>query len=403
MSVARPTLVPALVGALDDAVSQGGLPTDDVLDALLPLFRTVAAAHEAGLVAAIEGLGNLRVCDEGVWSLAEGATGRASPPGGRFRSIVEASSAAIDVMERGHLDADLGSGASAYRRLDILGDGAEVEFPMHVAGYRTWEGLLGHHDVLTDVFVLGSLLASLACGLDLRDVDDHRAFVDGREHLVRLAPDLHPVLGRAVREMTEVDRQRRAVDLVDLIQRLETYRDQPDDFDLSRIEGLADAGPGERRRMVLSRLRDRLFDPTRRNRLLYFRSTQQMVDLTVASVPQLLDHRRIKPEQLLTWHPGVAEAITSGTPLRLGKYLRFEDAPYLSGQLDKIISEARRNRAEYGFAQLRLVVAFLRWHDLRGVAAEVIDPRCCSCPSASSRKRACATPMCSRPHPVRPR
>jgi len=46
-----------------------------------------------------------------------------------------------------------------------------------------------------------------------------------------------------------------------------------------------------------------------------------------------------------------------------------EESPYFAGTLDKIISQARRDRADYGFAQLRLIVAFLRWHDLRHTRA----------------------------------
>jgi hypothetical protein len=40
--------------------------------------------------------------------------------------------------------------------------------------------------------------------------------------------------------------------------------------------------------------------------------------------------------------------------------------------LDKIISEARRDRAEYGFAQLRLVLCFLRWNNLKEAPNERI-------------------------------
>jgi hypothetical protein len=46
---------------------------------------------------------------------------------------------------------------------------------------------------------------------------------------------------------------------------------------------------------VLEALRDRLFDLSRRNRLVYFRATQRSLDLTEASVPLLLDARNIRP------------------------------------------------------------------------------------------------------------
>src|SRR6185369_2848783 len=122
-----------------------------------------------------------------------------------------------------------------------------------------------------------------------------------------------------------------------------------------------------------SHLRDRLFEISRRNRLIYFKPTLQTLNLTVASVPLLLDYRNIKLEQLFVWHQEVAATVTEGSPMSLGKYLRFEDAPYIPGVLDKIISEARRDRAEYGFAQLRLVLCFLRWNNLKEAPNERIQ------------------------------
>src|SRR4029079_3197076 len=53
-------------------------------------------------------------------------------------------------------------------------------------------------------------------------------------------------------------------------------------------------------------------------------------------------------------------------------YLRFEDAPYIPAVLDKIRSEDRRHRAEFGFSPLRLCVAFLRWHNLKEDKSERI-------------------------------
>ena len=85
-----------------------------------------------------------------------------------------------------------------------------------------------------------------------------------------------------------------------------------------------------------------------------------------------MDHRNIRPEQLLFWHAEVAGELKACRPLGLQKWLRFEEAPYLQGQLDKLISDARRSRAEYGFSQLRLVLAFLRWNNLKEAPQERI-------------------------------
>ncbi len=124
--------------------------------------------------------------------------------------------------------------------------------------------------------------------------------------------------------------------------------------------------------MIQSRLRDRLFEISRRNRLIHFKATAGTLNLTVASVPLLLNYRNIKLEQLFVWHSRIADSVTQGTAISLGKYLRFEDAPYIPAVLDKIMSEARRDRAEFGFAQLRLVLCFLRWNNLKDTPNERI-------------------------------
>ena len=89
-------------------------------------------------------------------------------------------------------------------------------------------------------------------------------------------------------------------------------------------------------------------------------------------MPILLDYRNIKLEQLFVWHRELAATVTEGSPMSLGRYLRFEDAPYIPGVLDKIISEARRQWRIHGFAQLRLVLCFLRWNNLKEAKDERI-------------------------------
>ena len=73
-------------------------------------------------------------------------------------------------------------------------------------------------------------------------------------------------------------------DIEAIVGSLERYRDQrPElDLDLARIPGFHAAPPKDRREMVLTRLRERLFELSRRNRLIYFRPTLQTLNLTLA-------------------------------------------------------------------------------------------------------------------------
>ncbi len=259
---------------------------------------------------------------------------------------------------------------------------APVERRCYVPSFRSWEHTLGRHDPLTDTFVLGLILGSVLLGLDLGDEGDLRTFAASRENLFRLNPGLNPVVAKAIVRMTELDRHRRPQDLGRLGKTLENYRDQEVDFDfdLARVAGF-ERDPKGRRQVILSRLQERLFEVTRRNRLLHFRATLQSVNLTQASVPMVLDVKSIRPEQLLTWGPVLRQLVVDGDPMPLGRYLRFED--HASCRECSTRSARRRGgtRAEYGFSQLRLVLFFLRWHQPEGDATERFDSPLASCPS----------------------
>jgi hypothetical protein len=357
---------------LKQGIGCGGFETEDVLAAVLPLMREVLAIHELGDVAPLRGISAIRVHEGRALGLVS-ATGM--PPernDRRMRELLAPRSHGLEVVGESTRETDLDSFAQEITNLDVGSAADEITRPVFLPGYTSWEHFIGHHDELTDVHSLGLILASIACGLDLNDADDLALFANSRTNLFALARRLHPVIAGVIIEMTELHRGRRAQDLPSLIRRLETYRDQPVDLDFATLPGLETGSRKDKRTIIQTHLRDRLFEVSRRNKLLYFRSTQSTLNLTVASVPLVLDYRNVKPEDLLYWHDTLARDIVSGCALSLNRWLRMEEAPYLPGQLDKLISEARRDRAEYGFSQLRLVLAFLRWHNLKDAPEERI-------------------------------
>lgn len=346
-------------------VEEGPLPVDDVLALVLPLLDQVAALHERGLVAPLDGIADLRVDGGQAWF----PDALAKPPrrNARVRDLGEPESRALDVVGHARVVTDVDVGSSERRSLDVADGSRPVERPGYVPGFRSWEQTHGHHDPLTDTFVLGLILGNLLLALDLGDETDLRTFESARENLFRLNPELNPVFAKAIVRMTDLDRHRRPQDLARLRQSLENYRDQEIDFefDLARLPGFRDRDSQGRRQVILSRLQERLFEVSRRNRLLHFRATLQSANLTTSSVPMVLDVRNIRPGQLLTWGPTLRRHFVDSDPVPLGKYLRFEDHPFLPAVLDQIRAEARRDRAEYGFSQLRLVACMLRWTDLK--------------------------------------
>ncbi|MBW8756737.1 MAG: DUF4011 domain-containing protein [Burkholderiales bacterium] len=368
----------ALVAA---GVASGGLQTDDVLAIALPLLREAAALHERGLVAELADVHAYRVVesDGGAQRLElarpEGVAPRSEA--GAIARVQAPAASVLRVVGESRITQEEGLGLQVDD-LSVVesADAASLSRPVYLPGYVSWERVLGHHDPVADILGLGQVLAALACGLDLCELDDLRAFARHRQNLFELNERLHPVLAAVIGEMTELDRHRRARDLPSLIRRLETWRDQPRELSLEQTlaRGSTPAdGAAARRRAVHVHLRDRLFDLSRRNRLLHFRPTQATVNMTVASVPLVVDLKNIRADQLCVWGGRFAEEVLSGTRVSLASWLRFEDQPWLPASLDRVIQDARRDRAEYGLSQLSLVLAFLRWHNLKETREERVS------------------------------
>ena len=344
---------------LRTAFDGGDYTTDDVIAFVLPLFREVLSFHESGKVGPFEREETLFLTDR-------------------------------------HLDIDTGSAQAPsfalYRVLALFprvpsknfevvtpqvhsAPDEPLEYPAYLPGYQCFECLLGHHDPQTDIFSLGLVLSSITLGLDLYDTGDLQLFARVRSNPSQHHARIHPTLGRLITEMTELDRSRRTQDLYDVIQRLQHYRDYDPEkqTDLSKVAGWVHKEIKEREAFILNKLRNRLFDTSRRNRLLYYKSNMRFVNLTVSSVPIVLHYQSIRPELLFTWNDELAGKVSGMKEIVLNKYLRFEDHAYLPSSLDRVRVESQRAIQEYGFSQLKLVIAFLNWHNLKEEAAERIQ------------------------------
>jgi hypothetical protein len=356
---------------LHDRLERGGFTTEDTLATFLPLVRQVVEAHQQGLVAPLEGIEHLQVEGLHVW-FEQGRLTKPRTSAARVRELSQPRSRALEVVQESRFAADVDDGAETRADLRVGTRGADLTQAVYLPGYVSWEHEIGHHDPLTDVFSLGMILASLGCGLDFRDADDVAAFVRARSNLFALNPHLHPVLGRAIVRMTELNRHKRPQDLAAVLHTLENYRDQNLDLDveLARRGAFQQKDRKCREEMILSTLQQRLFEISRRNRLLHFRPTLQTMNLTLASVPLAFAIESLRPDQILTWTRALQEQMVSGAALSLNTHLRFEEALYVPGTLDRIASEARREQAEFGFAQLRLAICFLRWSNLKATPVE---------------------------------
>ena len=352
-------------------VEYGGFSTEDVLLSFLPLMRQVITTHQKDLVAPLEGLDSLSVNGTRIfYSADDGCEERRNLSS--VRRMLNPVSRGVDVVGQSRVVLDVDVGGQRYESTDVTTENEDVQRPAFRSGYICWEHMFDHHDPATDVFSLGLILASLSCGLDLADRDDHERFVANRTNLFRVNPALHPVFARAIRVMTELDRHERPQDLPALLVTLENYRDQEVDFDTDLASDQHSEGtdrPG-RRQLILGKLQQRLFEINRRNRLLQFRTTMQTVNLTHSSIPLMFDVAHVRSDQVLTWDGTFRGEVLKQKAVSLNRHLNFREAVYLPGTLDRIRVEARRDEKEYGFAQLRLIVCFLRWADLKSKPVE---------------------------------
>ncbi len=367
MQVPNNTDTQTFLEQLDEWRSLKTVGTDDLLGMVLPLLEQVSELHELGRVAPLNGVDALSVSLGHLWFHNSDAT-LASDNARAIKELTKnMPQSNLDIT--GHYsEVRTGSRAVATDKR-IASREEEAARVAYYPDYIAWEERVEHHDALTDVYVLGLIMASLAAQLDLTKPEDLETFVGSRHDISLLNDRLHPLVSQVIAQMTELTRSLRPQDLSTVVKALSHYRDQ--DIEDQSSADLAEVG--DDKRAIQTHLRNKLFEISRRNRLLYFRETGSTANLTLGSVPYVIDHRTIRPEQLLLGNQYLCEELGKGKAVALSRWLRFEDYPYLSNSLDKIRLQANRDEKEYGFSQLRLVLVFLRWHNLKESPEERIN------------------------------
>ncbi|MCA9107242.1 MAG: hypothetical protein KDA83_17630, partial [Planctomycetales bacterium] len=355
---------------LESRIAMGGFTTEDAINVFLPLARQVLVLHQQGQVACLRGAKEIEF-DEGGLGLTAGGGATPTHNDAEVDRLSRIWRGAVDVIDQGQWNHDIDSGNATYQTQWVANQedlAAPLTRALYLPGYEAWEQRVGHHDPLTDTFVLGLVLASLAQGLPLFELDQVRLWQKYRRNPFPEWPDLHPLLAQTICRLTELDRQKREGDLAAVIAALENYREQTVDleFDLGSVPGFRLEEGGSRRQVILTRLKERLFDLSRRNRLLHDPAgSLQSLDLTQASIPLSFDPLSIPADRIWVWNSELRREISKGQKISLGKHLNFTEAVYLPTLLDRVRLEARRDLTEYGFEQLRLVACYLNWCDIK--------------------------------------
>ena len=374
---------------LKNGIDRGGFHMDDIIASIGPLFRKVKAVHDQGKVVELTFPDRFHVLDFAI--LFEDNAIKAP-------SIQKAKLNALDTLavrsfeitgEEDHsinLEDSDGSIRNKYLQEDLS---KKITRPVFLPGYNNYEIEIGHHDELTDIFSLGLYLSAIALGLDFTKKDEFKTFVEFRENVYGYNSSVHPIIAQLIIDMTELDRAKRSRDLGHIIFQLENYQnyDPENELDLTKIDEFSSKDISTRRNYVLDKLKNRLFDLSKRNKLLHFKENLNFINLTVSSVPIVLDYKNIRPESLFLWKKSVSEAVAKTKPIALSKFISFTDKTYAANTLNKIRSQSIRTRNELGFNQLRMVVAFLRWHNLKENKSERINSPLLLVPAQLTKKK----------------
>ncbi|HAN97629.1 MAG TPA: DNA helicase, partial [Planctomycetaceae bacterium] len=193
--------------------AEGGFTTDDAIRVFLPLARRVLALHRDGKVAPLIGVDAVIVGADGL-DLDPAAAVEPTRNDAELERLERPWRAAVDVVGTVATFDDLDSGRHERRSADLTDSlDASLDRPRYLPGFVAWNQRIGHHDQLGDLFVLGLILASIACGIDPDDPRELAEWVELRRNPFVRWPALHPVLAQTICRLTELDRARRERDL----------------------------------------------------------------------------------------------------------------------------------------------------------------------------------------------
>lgn len=364
------------------------LYSEDIVGLFLPLFKQLTAIYDEDKVANIRDLENLNI-ENFELTIQKDAIGKPNINIGKINQIAKQVSF-LDISERIKEETSIGDGKTSYSSNDFQEDSSqEISRPVYLLGYQSYEQTFQHYDQKTELFICGLLMASFAFNLDFTNQDDVKLFVNNRDNLYRLNRDLHPTLLLIISQLTSLDRTKRTRETRNLVWKLENYKDYNTDYeeDILLSDGYKEQNNDTRNTWVLNKLKSRLFEISRRNKLLYFRSSSKFLNLTIASVPTVLYYEKVKEKDLFLWSKDIEKAIKNQSSISLNKYLQLNESGYIASTLDNIRSDTRKDLYEYGFSQLKLVIAFLNWYNFKENKSEKINSPLLIIPTTLKKKK----------------
>ncbi|MBW1658286.1 AAA domain-containing protein [Flavobacterium quisquiliarum] len=369
--MAAPIKESAFYEFISENFQKGTFSSDDIIAIILPLLKTVSAIHNQGKVASLDNISSIYI-ENGHLHIADNAfeVKQNLKP---IQELFTSKSKAFEISGLHYNTTEIGENVVSEFGDKSVSENEETNTKkaIYVKDYGCFEFEFGHHDPVTDIFVLGMILASITLQFDFTVLDDVKRFVEYRKKMYFLNSKINPAIANIILGMTELNRNKRWKDVNEVIEKLKNYRDYDpeNEYDLS---SLIDSKVQNKKQFIHEKLRNRLFDNSKRNRLLYFQPNLKFLNLTVSSVPQALDYKNIDPNSIFYWNEEISNKISKTSTISLNKYLEIGDNTYIVPTLDKIRLEANKDINEYGFSQLKLVICNLNWFNTKENSSEKI-------------------------------
>lgn len=347
---------------IQENFEKGQFSNEDIVAIMTPIISEIIEIHDEGKVSSLDDFSTIYIENEHLYIQNKSQKPKYNTT--LINTFFAEKSKVFDVIEEYSQTVNIGDETSNKFENELTIQEENKIKPIYEKDYTCYELKLNHHDPLTDIYLLGMIMASIAFRFDFTDEDDLKKFVNYRKSMVFLNPKINPSIAHIIYGMTEINRNKRWKDLHEIKEKLINFRDyNPEsEYDLSE---LSNDKAKTKNQYIQEKLRNRLFDTSRRNRLLYYQPNLKFLNLTVSSIPHALNYQNIKEESIFYWNADISKKISDGNTISLTKYLQIEDNPYIIPSLDKIRLESTKDINEYGFSQLKLVVCFLNWYNTK--------------------------------------
>lgn len=128
---------PPFLKFLEAGSAKGGFETDDVLAAILPLMKQVLAAHEAGLVAPLDGIQDLTFTEAAQLMFAPAKVNSPEKNTRKVEDLQAAVSSAVEVVGESRRVADVDQSTLTVSDLRVGASDAGVTKPVFLTGYHS--------------------------------------------------------------------------------------------------------------------------------------------------------------------------------------------------------------------------------------------------------------------------